>query len=70
MLDYDWNKKVPISATEFSQDVADAMKTEPFASLIKGTCGIEEVFISFSARVASILFEEKIRSEKSNGRNY
>ncbi|HBD40447.1 MAG TPA: hypothetical protein DC035_02030 [Lachnospiraceae bacterium] len=64
MPDYDFNKKVPISGTDFTKAVADAMKTEPFASTINETYGIEKVFFAFGARVGSILFEERIMVEK------
>lgn len=64
MPDYDLNKKVPISADDLSRAIVRAMKTEPFASIINETYGIEKVFFVFGARVGSILFEERIRVEK------
>lgn len=56
MPDYDLNKKVPISADDLSRAIVRAMKTEPFASTINETYGIEKVFFVFGARVGSILF--------------
>ena len=70
MPDYDFNKKVPISVTDFTQAVADAMKTEPFASMAREVPGIEAVFFSFNARVGRFLFEERTMVEKSNGKNH
>lgn len=64
MSDWDLDKKVPISASEFTDAVADAMRTEPFASMANEIGGIEAVFFSFSARVGRILFEERTRVEK------
>ena len=63
MPDYDLNKKVRISGTDFTQAVADAMKTEPYASMAREVPGIEAVFFSFNARVGRFLFEERIRVE-------
>lgn len=61
MIDYDLNKKVPISGAEFSQAVAATMKTEPFSSMAVEIPGIEAVFFSFNARVGRFLFEERTR---------